>query len=204
METGCDSILALQLHRHRGEHTVLKQTITYSSFVTETISTMSVQSATPTAAQPASTLTGKGVATAGAITQLGTTGNTTFGMPAGITLPQFDGTGWSNWSGILEALLALHEVEDVFTLTRAPLESMQQIGTPYKGGPRHTYAYMSSKMYIHSSPTTPSTQHSNINGTGLVPLMVVLQAVPPYSIFGSSSHKPDLTTPPLWPLSLPS
>jgi len=120
METGCDSILALQLHRHRGEHTVLKQTITYSSFVTETISTMSVQSATPTAAQPASTLTGKGVATAGAITQLGTTGNTMFSMPAGITLPQFDGTGWSNWSGILEVLLALHEVEDVFILDACP------------------------------------------------------------------------------------
>src|SRR6267142_6076048 len=114
METGCDSILALQLHRCKGEHTVLKQTITYSSFVTETISNMSAQSATPTAILPTSTSTGKGMASAGAITQLGTIGNTTFGMPAGITLPQFDGTGWSNWSGILEALLVLHKAEDVF------------------------------------------------------------------------------------------
>ena len=81
---------------------------------------MSVRSATPTAAQPASTLTGKGVASTGAITWLGTTGNTTFGMPAGITLPQFDGTGWSNWSGILEALLALHKAEDMFTLDACP------------------------------------------------------------------------------------
>jgi len=81
---------------------------------------MSAQSATPTAVQPASTSTGKGAASAGAIRRLGTTGNTTFGMPAGITLPQFDGTGWSNWSGILEALLALHEAEDVFTLDVRP------------------------------------------------------------------------------------
>jgi len=81
---------------------------------------MSVQSAIPTAVQPASTSTGKGAASAGAITWLGTTGNTMFDMPAGITLPQFDGTGWSNWSGILEALLALHEAEDVFTLDVHP------------------------------------------------------------------------------------
>jgi len=81
---------------------------------------MSAQSATLTAVQPASTSTRKGVASAGAITRLGTTGNTTFGMPAGITLPQFDGTGWSNWSSILEVLLALHEAEDVFTLDARP------------------------------------------------------------------------------------
>ena len=104
----------------RRAHTILKHTVAYSSFVTETISNMSAQSVTPTTAQPASTLTGKGVATARAITRLGTTGNTTFGVPAGITLPQFDRTGWSNWSGILEALLALHEVEDVFTLDACP------------------------------------------------------------------------------------
>jgi len=81
---------------------------------------MSAQSATPTAAQPGSTLTRKGMATSEAITWLGTTGNTMFGMPAGITLPQFDGTGWSNWSGILEVLLALHEAEDMFTLDAHP------------------------------------------------------------------------------------
>src|SRR6266850_5694492 len=39
----------------------------------------------------------------------------------------------------------------------APLQSTQQIGTPYKGGPRHTYACTSNKTYIPSSPTTPST-----------------------------------------------
>jgi hypothetical protein len=46
--------------------------------------------------------------------------NTTFGMPSGIKLSQFDGTDWPNWSGMLEALLTLHEAEDVFTVTSAP------------------------------------------------------------------------------------
>jgi hypothetical protein len=41
-------------------------------------------------------------------------------MPVGITLPQFDGTKWQDWSGILEALLALHEAEDVFDLDVCP------------------------------------------------------------------------------------
>ena len=44
----------------------------------------------------------------------------TFGMPAGITLPQFNGMGWANWSGILEVLLALHEAEDVFLIDECP------------------------------------------------------------------------------------
>ncbi len=45
---------------------------------------------------------------------------TTFGMPSGIKLSQFDGSDWSNWSGMLEALLTLHEAEDVFLMTLAP------------------------------------------------------------------------------------
>ena len=45
---------------------------------------------------------------------------TTFGMPSGIKLSQFDGTDWSNWSGMLEAVLALHEAKDVFTESSAP------------------------------------------------------------------------------------
>jgi len=45
---------------------------------------------------------------------------TTFGMPSGIKLSQFDGTDWSNWSGMLEAVLALHEAKDVFTELSAP------------------------------------------------------------------------------------
>jgi hypothetical protein len=46
--------------------------------------------------------------------------STTFGMPSGIKLNQFDGSNWFNWMGMLEALLTLHEAEDVFTITSAP------------------------------------------------------------------------------------
>jgi hypothetical protein len=41
-------------------------------------------------------------------------------MPSGIHLPQFDGTGWANWSSTLEAILTLHEAEDVFTIGAHP------------------------------------------------------------------------------------
>ena len=41
-------------------------------------------------------------------------------MPSGIKLSQFDGSDWSNWSGMLKALLTLHEAEDVFLMTLAP------------------------------------------------------------------------------------
>jgi gag-polypeptide of LTR copia-type/Integrase core domain/GAG-pre-integrase domain len=41
-------------------------------------------------------------------------------MPSGIHLSQFDGSGWSTWSGILEAILTLHEAEDVLLLTTPP------------------------------------------------------------------------------------
>ena len=43
-----------------------------------------------------------------------------FGMPSGVKLEQFDGTGWNQWSGIMEAILTLHEAEDVIDLTSAP------------------------------------------------------------------------------------
>ena len=60
-------------------------------------------------------------------------------MPSGIQLPQFDGSGWSNWSGTIEAILTLHEAEDVFTLTSAPsgfdTDDWQSIQ-------RHTKAYL--------------------------------------------------------------
>jgi hypothetical protein len=41
-------------------------------------------------------------------------------MPSSIHLPQFDGTGWPNWAGTLEAILVLHEAEDVFTIGTCP------------------------------------------------------------------------------------
>jgi LTR polyprotein gag-polypeptide-like protein len=41
-------------------------------------------------------------------------------MPSGIKLSQFNGSDWSNWSGIFEALLTLHEAKDIFATKLAP------------------------------------------------------------------------------------
>src|SRR5260370_27852233 len=80
-------------------------------------------SSTTPAAPPAANSTGSSGSTsspANSRTHIGQAYNTTFGMPSGIKLSQFDGSDWSNWSGILEALLTLHEAEDVFALKTAP------------------------------------------------------------------------------------
>ena len=45
---------------------------------------------------------------------------TTFGMPAGIHLPIFDGSEYSTWAGMLEAILALHEADDVIRHSSLP------------------------------------------------------------------------------------
>jgi hypothetical protein len=145
---------------------MLKHTVTYSSFATETISKMSVQSTTPTAvpkaATTASSSTGKGKLPAGATIHIGSTANTTFGMPAGITLPQFDGTGWANWSGILEALLVLHEAKDVFLIDTCPPSVNQD---DWNSIQRRTKAYL--RLYVKqdiyslitNNTTLPSFKH---------------------------------------------
>ena len=102
---------------------MLKHTVAYRSSAIETISNMSAQSNTPMAVPKgakSSPLTGKSKIPTESSICIGSTANTTFGMPVGITLPQFDGTGWANWSGILEALLALHEAEDMFLIDECP------------------------------------------------------------------------------------
>ena len=64
-------------------------------------------------------------------------------MPLGIKLAQFDGSDWSNWSGMLEAILTLHEAEDVFTRTLAPSG-----GDPYDWDSiqKRTKAYL--RLYV--------------------------------------------------------
>ena len=145
---------------------MLKHTVAYSSFATETISNMSVQLTTPTAAPKAaktsSPSTGKSKIPAGSSIRIGSTANTTFGMPAGITLPQFDGTGWANWSGILEALLALHEAEDVFLIDECPADVDED---DWNSIQRRTKAYL--RLYIKQDvysliaddATLPSFKH---------------------------------------------
>ena len=145
---------------------MLKQTVAYSSFATETISNMSVQSTTPTAAPKAaktsSPSTGKSKIPAGSSIWIGSTANTTFGMPAGITLPQFDKTGWANWSGILEVLLALLEAEDVFLIDKCPADVNEDDWSSIQ---RRTKAYL--RLYIKqdiysliaNDATLPSSKH---------------------------------------------
>src|SRR5258707_15061507 len=103
-------------------HLVHEAIIANGSLATETISNMPSSSTTP-AAPPAADSTGSSgstSSTADSCTCIGQAYNTTFGMPSGIKLSQFDGSNWSNWSGILEALLTLHEAKDVFALKPAP------------------------------------------------------------------------------------
>ena len=145
---------------------MLKHTITYSSFATETISNMSAQSTTPTAAPKAvktsSPSTRKSKIPAGSSIRIGSTANMTFAMPVGITLPQFDGTGWANWSSILEALLALHEAEDVFLIDECPTDVDEDNWNSIQ---RRTKAYL--RLYIKQdiysliadNATLPSFKH---------------------------------------------
>src|SRR5258707_9392909 len=103
-------------------HLVHEATIADGSSATETISNMPSSSTTP-ATPPAADSTGSSgspSSPADSRTRIGQAYNTPFGMPSGIKLSQFDGSDWSNWSGILKALLTLHEAEDVFALKTAP------------------------------------------------------------------------------------
>ena len=145
---------------------MLKHTVAYSSFATETISDMSAQSTTPTAAPKAAKTSspsiGKSKIPAGSSICIASTANTTFGMPAGITLPQFDGTGWANWSGILEVLLVLHEAEDMFLIDECPEDINEDNWNSIQ---RRTKAYL--RLYlkqdiyslITNNTTLPSFKH---------------------------------------------
>jgi hypothetical protein len=120
---GLDAI-AFRLNDYTGRrdnHLVHEATVADCSSATETISTMST-SATPTAATAVASTGSSGSTStpAKASTRINQAYATTFGMPSGIKLSQFDGSDWSNWSGMLEAILTLHEAEDVFASSSAP------------------------------------------------------------------------------------
>src|SRR5258708_8672046 len=103
-------------------HLVHEAIVADGSLATEAISNMPSSLTTP-ATPPAADSTGSSGSTsspANSCTRIGQAYNTTFGMPSGIKLSQFDGSDWSNWSGIPEALLTLHEDQDVFALKTAP------------------------------------------------------------------------------------
>jgi|HubBroStandDraft_3_1064219.scaffolds.fasta_scaffold53423_2 hypothetical protein len=127
---------------------------------------MSAQSQTPTAVPPASastpsTSSGKGVAKA-VVSRLGTASASVFNMPLGITLPLFDGTEWQNWSGILKALLALHEAEDVFDLNTRPNQvSIEDWNSVQRRTKAYLHQYVKQDVYslIASETDYPTFKH---------------------------------------------
>src|SRR5258707_2528883 len=147
-------------------HLVHEAIVANGSLATGTISIMPSSSTTP-AAPLAADSTGSSGSTsspANTHTHLGQAYSTTFGMPSGIKLSQFDGSDWSNWSGILEALLTLHEAENVFALKMAP--SRVDKGE-WDSLQRRTKAYL--HLYVKPdvfslSPQIPSSQPSRTSG----------------------------------------
>jgi len=117
--------------------------------------------------------------------------DTTFRMPARIKLDQFDGSDWATWLGILEAILTLHEAEDLLRFIDAPTISLKSNGDCSRAGQRHTYAYMSNQMYTpHRIKYQSSTFKDKWDNTTGHP-MVVPPAAQLFSICGDNSHKCD-------------
>jgi len=73
-----------------------------------------------TSGSTASASAGSVSGSAGTKDWVNNTYGSTFGIPTGIKLEQFDGLDWANWSGIMEAILTLHEAEDLLRFTSAP------------------------------------------------------------------------------------
>jgi len=116
MEAGCDSTLADTASQRRGgQQSSFLRTVADHSSATETIPIM-----TSTTSAPVATGTTTSAPASGSSGRVSNAYQTTFGMPSGIHLFQFDGSAWSTWSGTIEAILTLHEAEDVFTLTSPP------------------------------------------------------------------------------------
>src|SRR5712671_4892149 len=57
---------------------------------------------------------------AGTKDRVNNTYTSTFGIPTRIKLEQFDGSDWANWSRIMEAILTLHEADDLLRFRSAP------------------------------------------------------------------------------------
>ena len=66
----------------------------------------------PTATSGASTAPVHSGGTSSA-TRISNANASTFAVPNGIALTQFDGSDWTNWSNMLEAVLCLHEADDI-------------------------------------------------------------------------------------------
>jgi len=122
METGRDSALANTATQtgNRHLHTQNKRTVADCSSAAETISNL-IMSTTPSqSTNTGASTTSKTNTSTGTQNYVSNAFDTTFGMPARIKLDQLDGSDWTTWLGILEAILMLHEVEDLLRFTDAP------------------------------------------------------------------------------------
>jgi len=77
-------------------------------------------------------------------------------MPARIKLDQFDGSDWATWLGILEAILTLHEAEDLLRFIDAPTNITEEQWGLLQ---RRTKAYL--RLYV--KPDVYSLIASNTN-----------------------------------------
>src|ERR1700688_4966516 len=101
---------------------------------------------TPTTSAPATTgsaAPSASTASQGTVDRINAGAGTSFGMPSGIKLDQFDGSDWANWSGIMEAILTLHEAEDLLQYNTAPINVPN---TDWDSLQRRTKAYL--RLYI--------------------------------------------------------
>ena len=101
-------------------HLVHAAFITNRSLVTETISTMSTSTPSAVIGAVDTGNTGSFESTSGTKNFMINAYATTFEMPSDIKLNQFNDSNWSNWLGMLKAILILHKAEDIFTLSTTP------------------------------------------------------------------------------------
>ena len=73
-----------------------------------------------TSGSAASASTGSVSGSTGTKVWVNNTYGSTFGIPTRIKLEQFNGSDWANWSGIMEAILMLHEADDLLRFRTAP------------------------------------------------------------------------------------
>jgi len=124
------------LQSKEGYTPCLQEPVADCSLATETIP---MTSAPMEPMQPAQAVQTTSTAPAGSSRRPSNAYNTTFGMPSGIHLTQFDGSGWSNWSRMIKAIFSLYEAEDVFQSIIPPSGTDQG---DWDSIQRHTKAYL--------------------------------------------------------------
>jgi len=112
-------------------------------------------------------------------------------MPARIKLDQFDGLDWATWSGILEAILMLHEAEDLLRFIDVPTNiTEEQWGSLQRRTKAYLRLYVKPDVYsLIASNTDLPTFKDKWDKLG-TPMAVPL-AAQLFSICGDNSYKRD-------------